>query len=252
MKTIRDTWLMYRRSLILTLRQPVWVAMGLFQPILYLLLFAPLLEGATSNAGATRQRVQLVHPGPAHPDGILRRGIRGLRPGGRDPVWRRRADAGDPDEPLCDAGRSVAPGRDDPARPVDAADPDRHPVRPEVDPVGAVLTLGIVALVGLTFSLLSYTLGLIFKSEDALAPVAQAVSLPLLLLSGIMLPMALAPDWLQTLSTLNPLTHAVDAARALFNGLWDDPQIVVGSVVMGTLALLSLWIASRAFARTNA
>ncbi len=107
----------------------------------------------------------------------------------------------------------------------------------EIDPAGAVLTLGIVALVGLTFSLLSYTLGLIFKSEEALAPMAQAVSLPLLLLSGIMLPMALAPDWLQTLSTLNPLTHAVDAARALFNGLWDDPQIVVGSVVMGTLAV---------------
>ena len=130
MKTIRDTWLMYRRSLILTLRQPVWVAMGLFQPILYLLLFAPLLEGATSARRRLQQRVQLVHPGPAHPDGILRRGLRGLRPGRRDPVRRRRADAGDPDEPLRDAGRSVAPGRDDPARPVDAADPRRHPVRP--------------------------------------------------------------------------------------------------------------------------
>ncbi len=34
MKVLRDTWLMYRRSLILTLRQPVWVAMGLIQPIL--------------------------------------------------------------------------------------------------------------------------------------------------------------------------------------------------------------------------
>ncbi|HEY7702548.1 MAG TPA: hypothetical protein VIB02_09575, partial [Candidatus Limnocylindrales bacterium] len=59
-------------------------------------------------------------------------------------------------------------------------------------------------------------------------------------------------DWLQTLSTLNPLTHAVDAARALFNGLWDDPQIVVGSVVMGSLAVIALVIASRAFARTTA
>jgi hypothetical protein len=48
------------------------------------------------------------------------------------------------------------------------------------------------------------------------------------------------------------LTHAVDAARALFNGLWDDPQIVVGSVVMGALAVISLVIASRAFARTTA
>lgn len=36
-RTIRDTWLIYRRSLILTLRQPVWVIMGLAQPILYLL-----------------------------------------------------------------------------------------------------------------------------------------------------------------------------------------------------------------------
>ena len=28
MKTIRDTWLIYRRSLVLTLRQPVWVVIG--------------------------------------------------------------------------------------------------------------------------------------------------------------------------------------------------------------------------------
>ena len=122
----------------------------------------------------------------------------------------------------------------------------------KLDPVGASLTLGIVALVGLTFALLSYTLGLLTKSEEALAPVSQAVALPLLLLSGIMLPMALAPDWLRTLSSFNPLTHAVDAARALFNGVWDDPQIAVGSVVMGTLAVFALWVASRAFARTTA
>ena len=49
-----------------------------------------------------------------------------------------------------------------------------------------------------------------------------------------------APDWLQTLSSLNPLTHAVDAARALFNGLWDDPQIIVGWVVMSVLAIATL------------
>ena len=52
--------------------------------------------------------------------------------------------------------------------------------------------------------------------------------MPLLLLSGILLPMALAPDWLQFLSTINPLTHAVDAARALFNGDWGNPEIAIG------------------------
>ncbi len=42
--------------MILTLRQPVWVVMGMFQPILYLLLFGPLLEGATgAPAGPVRR-----------------------------------------------------------------------------------------------------------------------------------------------------------------------------------------------------
>ena len=252
MKTIRDTWLMYRRSLILTLRQPVWVAMGLFQPILYLVLFAPLLEGATSTAGASASAFNWFVPGLLILTAFFAAFFAGfglvaeIRYG---VVERMRVTPMSRFAML--AGRSL--------RDVTILLAQSTllilvaiPFGLELDPAGAVLTLGIVALVGLTFSLLSYTLALVTKSEDALAPIAQAVTLPLLLLSGIMLPMALAPDWLQFLSTLNPLTHAVDAARALFNGLWDDPQIVVGSVVMGALAILSLLLASRAFARTNA
>src|SRR5918995_5572713 len=63
MKTLRDTWLIYRRSVVLTLRQPVWVAMGMFQPVLYLLLFGPLLDGATGAAGATGSAFNWFVPG---------------------------------------------------------------------------------------------------------------------------------------------------------------------------------------------
>lgn len=251
-RTLRDTWLIYRRSLVLTLRQPVWVAMGLFQPILYLILFAPLLEGATSTAGASASAFNWFVPGLLILTAFFAAFFAGfglvadIRYG---VVERMRVTPMSRFAML--AGRSL--------RDVTILLAQSTllllvaiPFGLTIDPAGAVLTLGIVALVGLTFSLLSYTLALVTKSEDALAPIAQAVTLPLLLLSGIMLPMALAPDWLQTLSTLNPLTHAVDAARSLFNGLWDDPQIIVGTVVMGTLAILSLILASRAFARTNA
>jgi ABC-2 type transport system permease protein len=232
-KVLRDTWLMYRRSLILTLRQPVWVAMGLFQPILYLILFAPLLEGATSTAGATASAFNWFVPGLLILTAFFAAFFAGfglvaeIRYG---VVERMRVTPMSRFAML--AGRSL--------RDVTILLAQSTllilvaiPFGLAIDPVGAVLTL-------------------VTKSEDALAPIAQAVTLPLLLLSGIMLPMALAPDWLQTLSTLNPLTHAVDAARALFNGLWTDPQIIVGTVVMGTLAVLSLVLASRAFARTNA
>ena len=40
-----------RRSVILTLRNPVWVFMGLMQPILYLLLFGPLLNNVARMPG---------------------------------------------------------------------------------------------------------------------------------------------------------------------------------------------------------
>ena len=122
----------------------------------------------------------------------------------------------------------------------------------QVDPIGALVTLALLALVGLATATFSYTLGLMTRSEDALAPIIQAISLPLLLLSGILLPMALAPDWLQTLSDLNPLTHGVNAARALFNGAFGDPEIGLGVGVAAIAAVLAVLAGARAFSRAAA
>ena len=67
-----------------------------------------------------------------------------------------------------------------------------------IDPAGVAVTLGLLALVGLVVAPLSYAAALKLKSEDAFAPLVQGIVMPLLLLSGILLPMALAPEWLQT------------------------------------------------------
>ena len=63
MKTIRDTWLIFHRSLILTLRQPTWVVFGMMLPVLYLVLFGPLLEGAVKQAGAGTNAFNWFVPG---------------------------------------------------------------------------------------------------------------------------------------------------------------------------------------------
>ena len=63
MKTIRDTWLIFHRSLVLTLRQPTWVVFGMMLPILYLVLFGPLLEGAVKQAGAGTNAFNWFVPG---------------------------------------------------------------------------------------------------------------------------------------------------------------------------------------------
>ena len=99
---------------------------------------------------------------------------------------------------------------------------------------------------------LSYAAALVLKSEDAFAPLVQGIVMPLLLLSGILLPMALAPDWLRFLSSINPLTHAVDAGRALFNGDWGNPEIGIGVGITTVLAVVAVWVASRSFSRANA
>src|ERR1700754_4867006 len=55
MKLLRDTSLIFQRQLNLLLRNPVWIFVGIFQPVMYLLLFAPLLKPALqvrSNAEA--------------------------------------------------------------------------------------------------------------------------------------------------------------------------------------------------------
>jgi ABC-2 type transport system permease protein len=98
----------------------------------------------------------------------------------------------------------------------------------------------------------SYTLALVLKSEDSLAPVVNGISLPLLLLSGVMLPMSLAPDWLQTVAKFNPLYHAVAAIRALFNASFGDGEIVLGVVLLIVLAVATIAIGARSFSRAAA
>jgi ABC-2 type transport system permease protein len=65
MKLARDSWLIFQRQIQLLLRNPVWVFVGVFQPIMYLLLFAPLLKPALAPLGATTnaQTYRIFVPG---------------------------------------------------------------------------------------------------------------------------------------------------------------------------------------------
>ncbi len=51
MRLFHDTWLVFRRSLGLTVRQPAWLIAGVMQPFVYLILFGPLLDSLSSVPG---------------------------------------------------------------------------------------------------------------------------------------------------------------------------------------------------------
>jgi ABC-2 type transport system permease protein len=248
---VRDTWLIYQRSMWLTFKQPVWIVLGLIQPVLFLTLFGPLLNGATRAAGTTNAfnwfvpglLIQIALFGAAFTGFGL---IAELRYG---VVERMRVT------PMSRIAMLLGRSLRDVTILVGQAIVMillAIPFGLALDPAGVLVTLLLLALIGLVFAPLSYTAALALRSEDALAPLVQGIAMPLLLLSGILLPMALAPSWLRTLSSFSPLTHAVDAARALFNGLWGDPEIVIGVGITAILAAIAVWIASRAFSRAAA
>ena len=108
-----------------------------------------------------------------------------------------------------------------------------------IDVAGVVVTLGLLALIGLVVAPLSYAAALILKSEDAFAPLVQGIVMPLLLLSGILLPMALAPDWLQFLSNAQPADprrRRRPGAVQQRLGQPGDPRS--GSLITGALAVV--------------
>ncbi len=83
---------------------------------------------------------------------------------------------------------------------------------------GVVGALGIVA-VGILFSVwfvsLSNTLAVLTRDQESTIIGANLLQFPLLFVSTAFLPLAVLPDWIQTVATYNPVTYGVDAARAL-------------------------------------
>ena len=107
-----------------------------------------------------------------------------------------------------------------------------------VNPEGFFISLFLYALIAVTMASMSYSFALIYKNEDNLAPTINTITLPVSLLSGIILPLTLAPLWLRQLSRLNPLSYAVNASRALFAGNLSSTDIPEGFVIVALLALL--------------
>ncbi len=253
MKTLRDTWLLFARSMMGTLRQPVWVIVGLTQPIFFLVLFAPLLDGVSKAPGFPRGgALNIFMPGLLVQLGLYGTAFVGfgliaeLRAGVIErlrvtPVSRLALLLG---RALRDIVILLAQS----ILLVAAA----WPFGLKVNLPGLAATLGLLVLLGLVMVCCSYAVALALKSEDALAPVLNTVTLPMLLLSGILLPLSLAPGWLRAVAHVNPLAYSVDAARSLFNGHAADVAVTQGFIIMGVLTVLSLWWAAGAFRQATA
>ena len=120
-----------------------------------------------------------------------------------------------------------------------------------LEPLGIAIGLLLLAVFGVGLGALSHSLALAVQKQEYLFWLIQQTFLfPLLLLSGILLPLEGAPEWLTALSKLNPLSYLVTAERALFAGDLADPSIPIAAVVVVGVAIVGLGIGTRMMRRS--
>jgi ABC-2 type transport system permease protein len=250
MRFLRESHIVFRRQLRMNLRNPAWVIIGMLQPVLYLLLFGPLLKPLISQFGATNAYTFFV------PGMLVQLGIFGAFFAGFSLIgeWREGVIEAERVTPasrtallvgrlyrdllqllvqaLILIGLGYALGMDAPIGGI---------------VIGTLLTL----LIGGACAAASNALALTTKSEDVMAPVINMVMMPVLLLSGILLPMTIGPQWLETASAFMPIRHVVDGVRESFAGDYASSGLLWGTAWSLVLFGLALWWGTATFRKEN-
>jgi ABC-2 type transport system permease protein len=256
MSAVRDTWIVFSRAMSISLRNPIWVIFGVLQPVLYLAFFGPLLtnlpltQGADGASGNDAWRVFV--PGLLVQLGMFGSAFVGF---GLIAEWRagviERMRVSPASRTSLLLGRVL---RDVIVLMVQATVLVLTAVAfglrvPVVAAVAGILLTGVLAA---AFASMSYAAALRLRSEDAFAPLLNGIALPLLLLSGILLPMSLAPAWLEWLSKINPLTHVVDGLRSVFAGTPGDWTAVWGYAACVVLLVVGVAFGASTFRSRSA
>ena len=250
MKVLRDTRLVFGRYFGIFIRNPIWVGLGVLQPLLYLVLFAPLLKPIAQMRG--------FPPGGAYnvfvPGLLVQLGMFGAAGVGFSLISELRMGVIERLRVTPVSRVALLFGR---------ALRDMFsivlqslililislPFGLSIHPIGIVVVLLLIGLIGLLTASIGYAVALAVKSEDSYAPIVFTSALPILLLSGVLLPMSLAPQWLQNIAAINPLLYAVDAARHIFNDNLGDPSVLKGVIILVVLSIVAVVIGARQFGR---
>ena len=253
MSFVRESTIVFNRQVRMNLRNPAWVMIGIMQPVLYLLLFGPLLKPLVGqfDTGTTNAYTFLV------PGLLIQLGMFGAFFAGFSLIGEWRDGVIEAERVTPASRTALLMGRlwrDVLQLFVQALILVGlgYVLGMEAPFWGAVLGIALTLLLGGACAASSNALALTTKSEDTMAPIINMVMMPVLLLSGILLPMTLGPQWLQKVADVMPTKHVVDAVRNSFLG--DFTVSALGWGIAWTLVLLavSLWWGTATFRRENA
>jgi ABC-2 type transport system permease protein len=112
---------------------------------------------------------------------------------------------------------------------------------------GVLIGFAFVALLTVSLAALSYALAMKVHTPQEFGPAINAMTMPMMLLSGLMLPMTLGPKWLDVLSHFVPFRYLVDAVRDAYVGSYATAHMLYGVLVAVGLTALSVTVGTRVF-----
>ncbi len=250
---VSDTRAVFLREISLVLRDPFSIIFSLVQPLVFLGLFGPLLAGSIDPAalgGASPLQwflpgvivmICLFGTGAAGSNLLFEISLGSYERVLASPIRRSSILIGR-------ALKEMAPLVVQAALIVVVSIPFGFRLYP-VHVLAGLLLLGVF---GVGVGAFSYALAIASRKREWMFwAVQQSLLFPLLILSGMMLPLESGPAWMRAIGAFNPLTYIVNAERALFSGSFSDPA--VGWAVLAALLTCAagLWVGVRQVHRST-
>ncbi|MFJ4633678.1 ABC transporter permease [Streptomyces sp. NPDC088847] len=241
---MHDTWLVFRRELSHRLRQPVWLIMGITQPVLYMFFFGPLLESFVKHTpGFPPGNVWQIFA----PALMVQMVIIGSTFVGVNLLSEIRAGVFERFQISPASSISILFGKVLTVAFTVACQCLLiillcclvYGLQPDL--LGMSISLLMVVVLSASLASVSYSVALRIQNEDSVSALLNALLMPMFLLSGTLLPITpkLAPEWLWRLSRVNPIAYVMDASRASFRGDFSFGSIYSGVMALTVVAVLS-------------
>jgi ABC-2 type transport system permease protein len=246
---IVQTLFLFVRLMRNLLRQPIWIALILIQPMFWLLLYSQLFRRITDLPGfGTTSYVDYLTPGIA----IMTAFFSG--------TWAGMGTIEDLDRGVIERFLATPVRRSA----IVLARLLQSAVVATIQaliilvvglflgatnggPLGWLVIVLAAFLVAAGFSGISNGIALLTRQEATMIAVANFIGLPLLFFSSILIAASLIPGWMETLSLANPVEWAVRASRAQALPGTDWSDIGLYLVLLGCFTALTSAFATRCF-----
>ena len=246
-ETIRQTgWMVARQARNLS-REPIWIAMMVIQPMIWLLLYGQLFSKVTPLRAGAGSYVEFLTPGVVCMNAFF---------GG---TWAGMAMISDLDRHVVDRFLAAPASR--------LAIVLSQVVRAGITAIlqalilllvglalgvrvhggvaGWLVVLAAAFLLAMVFAGFSNGIALLLRREASMIATANFVGLPLMFLSTILVGAALMPGWIRAIARFNPVNWGSNAARnaVVTGGAWGTSLGFLALLLAATAAtsLFATW-----------